>query len=41
MLSKAELLQANGLTDESGTVDIPIHLLGKREATIKTPFPNG
>jgi predicted RNase H-like HicB family nuclease len=36
-----ELLQANGLLDEPGAVDIPIHLLGKWEEVIKTNTRNG
>ena len=36
-----ELLQLNGLLDERGTVDIPIHLLGKWEEVIKAPTRNG
>ena len=36
-----ELLQANGLLDEPGAVDIPIHLLGKWEEVIKTHTRNG
>jgi predicted RNase H-like HicB family nuclease len=36
-----ELLQANGLLNEPGTIDIPIHLLGKWEDVIKTQARNG
>jgi predicted RNase H-like HicB family nuclease len=36
-----ELLQANGLLDEPGAVDIPIHLLGKWQEVIKTHPRNG
>jgi predicted RNase H-like HicB family nuclease len=36
-----ELLQANGLLNEPGTIDIPIHLLGKWQEVIKTPSRNG
>jgi predicted RNase H-like HicB family nuclease len=30
-----ELLQANGLLNEPGTIDIPIHLLGKWEGIMR------
>jgi predicted RNase H-like HicB family nuclease len=36
-----ELLHANGLLDEPGTIDIPIHLLGKWDEVIKTHARNG
>jgi predicted RNase H-like HicB family nuclease len=36
-----ELLHANGLLNEPGTIDIPIHLLGKWEEVIKTQSRNG
>jgi len=36
-----ELLQANGLLDEPGAVDIPIHLLGQWQEVIKTKSRNG
>ncbi len=36
-----ELLQANGLLNEPGTVDIPIHLLGKWQEVIKSASCNG
>ena len=36
-----ELLHANGLLNEPGTVDIPIHLLGKWQEVIKSPSCNG
>jgi hypothetical protein len=36
-----ELLQANGLLNEPGTIDIPIHLLGKWNEVIKTQSRNG
>jgi len=36
-----ELLQANGLLNEPGAFDIPIHLLGEWEEVIKTTSPNG
>ena len=31
-----ELLQANGLLNEPGAIEIPIHLLGKWQEVIKT-----
>ena len=36
-----ELLQENGLLNEPGTIDIPIHLLGKWEEVITTHTRNG
>ena len=36
-----ELLHANGLLDEPGSVDIPIHLLGKWQEVIKSQSYNG
>ena len=36
-----ELLQENGLFDESSATDIPIHLLGKWEEVIKNHTRNG
>jgi len=36
-----ELLQANGLLDESVPVEIPIHLLGKWQEVIKAHSKNG
>ncbi|MFH1911162.1 MAG: DUF1902 domain-containing protein [Pseudomonadota bacterium] len=36
-----ELLQANGLLNEPGMVDIPIHLLGKWQEVIKSQPCNG
>ena len=36
-----ELLQANGLLDEAGTIDIPIHLFGKWQEVIKIESRNG
>jgi len=36
-----ELLHANGLLDEPGTVDIPIYLLGKWQEVIKSHSQNG
>jgi len=36
-----ELLFANGLLDDPGTVDIPIHLLGKWQEVIKYQVRNG
>lgn len=36
-----ELLHANGLLDETDTIDIPIHLLGKWQEVIKAQSRNG
>jgi predicted RNase H-like HicB family nuclease len=36
-----ELLHANGLLNEPGTIDIPIHLFGKWQEVIKTHTRNG
>jgi len=36
-----ELLEANGLLKDSGSVEIPIHLLGKWQEVIKTHSNNG
>ena len=36
-----ELLEANGLLKDSGSVEIPIHLLGKWQEVIKTHSKNG
>ena len=36
-----ELLHANGLLDEAGGIDIPIHLLGQWQDVIKANTNNG
>ena len=36
-----ELLEANGLLKDSGSVEIPIHLLGKWQEVIKPHSNNG
>jgi predicted RNase H-like HicB family nuclease len=36
-----ELLQANGLLNDPGTIDIPIHLFGKWQEVIKAESKNG
>ena len=36
-----ELLEANGLLKDSGSVEIPIHLLGKWQEVIKAHSRNG
>jgi predicted RNase H-like HicB family nuclease len=36
-----ELLHANGLLNDPGTIDIPIHLLGKWQEVIKAQSRNG
>ena len=36
-----ELLEANGLLDGPGTIDIPIHLFGKWQEVIKAQSRNG